>query len=133
ISAVGVVMSSCVSNRAPRVALAMPAARAIVEALRYPKQSSGSAAVGLATFLAFGEMTTLFVTASTGALLVQGLLPEPAASQFTWGYWFLAALVPNAILFALSYGAILVLYRPESLGRVDIDTVRLQRELLGPL
>ena len=68
LSAVGVIVSGGVANGAPRVALAAPAARGMADALRYRPGSREAAALGLATYLAFGELTALFSTSSISLL-----------------------------------------------------------------
>jgi CRP-like cAMP-binding protein/di/tricarboxylate transporter len=133
LGALGVLLSSCIPNGTPRVSLAAPAARAMHEALRLGARSPGSAALGMIVFLAFGELTTLFLTGSTVGLLLHGLMPPAAQAQLTWGGWFVAALVPNALFALLSLAAILLVLRPPLRISVDRPTIEVQRLLLGPL
>jgi CRP-like cAMP-binding protein/di/tricarboxylate transporter len=133
LGALGVLLSSCIPNGTPRVSLAAPAARAMHEALRLGARSPGSAALGLIVFLTFGELTTLFLTGSTVGLLLHGLMPPAAQAQLTWGGWFVAALLPNALFAILSLAAILIVLRPPLRISVDRPTIEVQRLLLGPL
>ncbi|MBI3964396.1 MAG: anion permease [Chloroflexi bacterium] len=133
LAAVGIILTAGVASGSARIALAAPATRGIADALKFRRHSGGAVALGLITYLSFNQISTMFVTGSNVGLLLQGLLPEPAHSQFTWGYWFLASLAPNAILYALSLTAILLIYRPNLGGSVERRTIQTQRKLLGPL
>jgi DASS family divalent anion:Na+ symporter len=129
----GLMLSIGISNGSSRIALAAPAARDIADALHYPRRSGGAAALGLVAFLSFSGLSNTFLTGSSWVLLLHGLMPPADQSRFTWGFWFVAAVVPNAIFFVLSYVAILVTFRPPHQGTIDLNTVRIQRELLGPV
>lgn len=133
LSVIGFVLTAGLSSRNARVTLAAPTAKEASNALRYPPRSPGSIALGMVALVSFGDLTTLFVTGSTISLLLVGLMPEATRNQFTPLYWFAAALVPNLVLFVLSYSAILVIYRPPMHTPIDRTKVRTQLELLGPI
>ncbi|MEK7214272.1 MAG: SLC13 family permease, partial [Chloroflexota bacterium] len=133
LSGLGVVLGTGVSTGSARVALAAPAARELATALRYGKQSPASAALGLSAFVGFTELGTLFVTGSPVCLLLLSMIPEVMAGQVTWGFWFVAALLPNLLFFAFSFLVIMFTLRPPLGGKTDLGTVALQRRLLGPV
>jgi di/tricarboxylate transporter len=66
-------------------------------------------------------------------LIAWGLLPADVRSQFTWGYWFLAALPPTLIVLIIVLAAIIVIFRPESEPKISYKMVQTQLEVLGPL
>jgi di/tricarboxylate transporter len=53
--------------------------------------------------------------------------------QFTWGYWFIAALPPTAIVIAVLLVCIVVLYKPEVQPVISYKMVQTQLDVLGPL
>ena len=54
-------------------------------------------------------------------------------AQFTWGYWFLAALPPTLIVIAIIMVATMLLFQPESQSKISYKMVQTQVEILGPL
>jgi divalent anion:Na+ symporter, DASS family len=54
-------------------------------------------------------------------------------AQFTWGYWFLAALPPTLVVIAIVLVAIIFLYRPETKPQISYKMVENQMEILGPV
>ncbi len=133
ISLVGLGLSAGIASRTARSAMAAPAAREVADALRFAKNSPEAAALGLIAYLGFGEISTVFVTGSTISLLLRGMLPEPWHTQSTFGAWFVAASIPNLLLFVMAYAAIFLLYRPRVHIPVDYRKVQTQLQLLGPL
>src|SRR5215213_9128508 len=133
LGALGVVLSPGMPDPAGRVMLATPLAQDIAETLRYPERSQGSAGLALATYFGFGMMGPLFLTGSSGALIVYGLLPQETRAQIDWVHWFLAALPTCLILFVLTMGFVLTRYRPEGSDDLPEATLALQGRVLGPL
>lgn len=131
LAGLGLVFSPAMPNLTARAALAAPVALEIAEALRLPPRSPAAVRLGLATFLGFGQMGTLFLSGTTGGLLVYGLLPPEARAEVGWVGWLVGALPLHAVLLALSFGALLRLYRPEpgAVGRPA--ALAEQRRLLG--
>src|SRR5262249_42015207 len=99
----------------------------------FGRQSPGAAAIGLLTFFAFLQVGELFMTGTFTGLVVHDLLPPEAKAHITWWRWFFVALVPFAVVQSLNYLTLLVMFRPHRPARVNLDAVRLQRALLGPL
>lgn len=66
-------------------------------------------------------------------MIAWGLLAPGVRAQFTWGYWFLAALPPALIVTAIIVAATMFLYQPESQSQVSYKMVQTQLEILGPL
>jgi di/tricarboxylate transporter len=133
LSATGIFMTAGITSGATRVALGVPIARGLAESLGFTRQSPGAAAIGLLTFFTFIQLDTLFLTGSFTALVVHDLLPDAIQGQITWWRWFLLALPPAAIMFALYYTFLLAHFRPASRRQVDLRAVRLQEDLLGRL
>jgi CRP-like cAMP-binding protein len=129
----GIVMTAGLTSGSTRIALGVPIARGIVDAMGFAPRSGGAAAVGLMTFFTFLQVGELFQTGTFTGLVVHDLLPPAARSQITWWRWFFIALPPFVIIGAVTYLALLFLFRPHRTGRVNLDAVRLQEALLGPL
>lgn len=133
LSGTGIFMTAGITSGATRVALGVPIARGLAESLGFGRQSPGAAAIGLLTFFTFIQLDTLFLTGSFTALVVHDLLPDAIRAQVTWWRWFLLALPPAAIMFGVYYAFLLAYFRPQSRRKVDVNAVRLQEDLLGPL
>jgi CRP-like cAMP-binding protein len=129
----GLFMTAGLSAGATRVALGVPIARGIAEALGFARRSAGAAAIGLVMYFAFVQAETLFLTGSFTALVVHDLLPAAARGQITWWRWFVVALPPLLLTFVLYYLFLLAHLRPQGARRVDVGAVRVQEELLGRL
>jgi CRP-like cAMP-binding protein/di/tricarboxylate transporter len=129
----GVVMTAGLTSGSTRIALGVPIARGMADAMGFGRQSPGAAAIGLLTFFAFLEVGELFLTGTFTGLVVHDLLPGTARASITWLRWFLVALPPFAVIETLTYLTILFMFRPQRSARVNLDSVRLQRALLGPL
>jgi divalent anion:Na+ symporter, DASS family len=129
----GVVMTAGLTSGSTRIALGVPIARGMADAMGFGRQSPGAAAIGLLTFFAFLEVGELFLTGTFTGLVVHDLLPGTARASITWLRWFLVALPPFAVIETLTYLTILAMFRPHRSARFNLDAVRLQRALLGPL
>ncbi|HSF02104.1 MAG TPA: SLC13 family permease, partial [Solirubrobacterales bacterium] len=129
----GVLMSAGLTSGSTRIALGVPIARGITDAMGFAPRSPGAAAVGLMTFFTFLQVGELFQTGTFTGLVVHDLLPEAARSQITWWKWFFVALPPFVVIGSVTYLSLLFLFKPHRMGRVNLDAVRLQQALLGPL
>jgi CRP-like cAMP-binding protein len=129
----GVLMTAGLSSGSTRIALGVPIARGITDAMGFAPRSSGAAAVGLMTFFTFLEMGELFQTGTFTGLVVHNLLPAAAKAQITWWRWFFIALPPFVVIGVVTYLVLLFRFKPHRTGRVNVDAVRLQQALLGPL
>jgi CRP-like cAMP-binding protein/di/tricarboxylate transporter len=129
----GVLMTAGLASGSTRIALGVPIARGLSDAMGFAARSSGAAAVGLMTFFTFLEMGELFQTGTFTGLVVHDLLPEAAKAQITWWRWFFIALPPFVVIGVVMYLVLLFLFKPQRTGRVNLEAVRLQQALLGPL
>jgi CRP-like cAMP-binding protein/di/tricarboxylate transporter len=129
----GVLLSAGLPGGATRIALGVPIGRGIVDAMGFAPRSPGAAAVGLLIFFTFLQMGELFLTGTFTGLLIHDLLPVAARADITWWKWFLVALPPFAMIFALTYATLLLLFKPHRAARVNLKAVRVQQELLGRL
>ena len=129
----GVLMTAGLSSGSTRIALGVPIARGITDAMGFAPRSAGAAAVGLMTFFNFLEMGELFQTGTFTGLIVHDLLPGAAKAQITWWRWFFIALPPFVVIGVVMYLVLLFRFKPHKTGRVNLEAVRLQQALLGPL
>lgn len=133
LAAAGLLFSPAMPNATARTALAAPLALEVSDALGYARRSRGSAAIGIAVLLGFGQMCALFLTASSSGLLVHSLLPADSRSRFGWVNWFLAALPLHLVIFALTYLAVMVVLRPQTPDGHSSARVQAQRRILGQM
>jgi anion transporter len=131
--AAGLIFSPVMPNATARTALAAPLVPELAAAIGYGSRSRGSAALAMAVLLGFGQMCSLFLTGSSSGLLVHSLLPAASRARFGWGHWFIAALPLHVVIFAITYGAVLLWLRPEPAAARARDTVRAQLRILGPM
>jgi len=129
----GVLMHAGLASGSTRIALGVPIARGMSDAMGFAPRSPGAAAVGLMTFFMFLEFGELFLTGTFTGLVVHDLLPAAAKVQITWWRWFFIALPPFIVIGVVMYLFLLFRFKPHRTGRVNLDTVQLQRTLLGPL
>jgi CRP-like cAMP-binding protein/di/tricarboxylate transporter len=129
----GVLMTAGLASGSTRIALGVPIARGLSDAMGFTARSAGAAAVGLMTFFTFLEMGELFQTGTFTGLIVHDLLPEAAKAQITWWRWFFIALPPFVVIGVGMYLVLLFLFKPHRTGRVNLEAVRLQQALLGPI
>lgn len=129
----GIVVMALIPQQSARTAIISQMLVNLSESLGYKNPSRASTGMFAASFLGLGQLGFLFLTGSTTSLIAWGLLPADVRSQFTWGYWFLAALPPTLVVTVLVLLSIIFLYPPESQAKVSYRMVRNQLEILGPL
>ena len=129
----GVVVMALIPQQTARTVVISQMLVNLSDSLGYKTPSRASTGLFAASFLGLGQLGFLFLTGSTTSLIAWGLLPADVRSQFTWGYWFLAALPPTAIVLAIVLGAIVVIFRPETEPKISYKMVQTQLEILGPL
>jgi anion transporter len=129
----GVVVMALIPQQTARTVVISQMLVNLSESLGYKTPSKASTGLFAASFLGLGQLGFLFLTGSTTSLIAWGLLPADVRSQFTWGYWFLAAAPPALIVLAIILAAITLIYRPESEPKISYKMVQTQLEVLGPL
>ncbi len=129
----GVVITALIPQQTARTAISSQMLLNLSESLGYKTPSKASTGLFVATFLGLGQLGFLYLTGSTSNLLAWGLLPKDVRAQFTWGYWFLAALPPTLVVIAVVLVSIIFLYRPESQSQISYKMVQNQVEILGPV
>ncbi len=132
LAGVGVLFSPAMPNATARTALVAPLTAEIVAAVGYAPRSRGSAALGLAVLLGFGQMCSLFLTGSSSGLLVHSLLPPDSRARFGWVSWFLAAIPLHLVIFGVTFLAIGLVLRPGRPTTRSSRVVQAQRQILGP-
>ncbi len=129
----GVVVMALIPQQTARTAITSQMLVNLSESLGYKTPSKASTGLFAASFLGLGQLGFLFLTGSTTSLIAWGLLPNDVRAQFTWGYWFIAALPPTLVVIAIVLAAIMFLYRPESQPKISYSMVHTQLGVLGRL
>ena len=129
----GIVVMALIPQQSARTAIISQMLVNLSESLGYKNPSKASTGLFVASFLGLGQLGFLFLTGSTTSLIAWGLLPADVREQFTWGYWFLAALPPTLVVVIIVLASTMFLYRPESKAKVSYKMVQNQIEVLGPL
>lgn len=129
----GIVVMALIPQQSARTAIISQMLINLSESLGYKNPSKASTGLFVASFLGLGQLGFLFLTGSTTSLIAWGLLPSDVRAQFTWGYWFLAALPPTLVVVAVVLISTIFLYRPESQAQISYKMVQNQLEILGPL
>ena len=132
----GVLIGPAVPNATGRVTLIAPALTELVEALGYAPGSPAAAGLAMAALIGFGQMSAVFLTSSTTAVLVYAVLPPATRDDLTWLSWAGRAAPANLLLLSGLIAAIVGLYRPRAAGRraesIRPGALALPRALLGP-
>ena len=90
----GVLSGPLLPTGKARAAVAVPVSQAISDASGFAPRSNGSAAISLAAFVGFSQMSFIFLTGSAYNLIGWNFLPAAAKAEFGWLSWFCAALLP---------------------------------------
>jgi anion transporter len=129
----GIVVMALIPQQSARTAIISQMLVNLSESLGYKNPSKASTGLFVASFLGLGQLGFLFLTGSTTSLIAWGLLPADVREQFTWGYWFLAALPLTLVVVVIILSSTLFLYRPESKAQVSYKMVQNQLDVLGSL
>jgi anion transporter len=129
----GIVVMALIPQQTARTVITSQMLVNLSESLGYKTPSRASTGLFVASFLGLGQLGFLFLTGSTTSLIAWGLLPADVRAQFTWGYWFLAALPPTLIVVAIILLGAIVLYRPETQPKISYTMVQTQLHILGRL
>ncbi len=129
----GVVVMALIPQQTARTVITSQMLVNLSESLGYKTPSRASTGLFVASFLGLGQLGFLFLTGSTTSLIAWGLLPADVRAQFTWGYWFVAALPPTLVVIVLILFCSILIYRPESQPKISYTMVRTQLNILGSL
>jgi len=129
----GIVVMALIPQQSARTAIISQMLINLSESLGYKNPSKASTGLFVASFLGLGQLGFLFLTGSTTSLIAWGLLPNDVRAQFTWGYWFLAALPPTLVVTVIVLIGAILIYRPESHAQISYKMVQNQLDVLGPL
>ena len=129
----GVVVMALIPQQTARTVITSQMLVNLSESLGYKTPSKASTGLFVASFLGLGQLGFLFLTGSTTSLIAWGLLPDDVRAQFTWGYWFLAALPPTLVVFIIILLCTIFIYRPETQPKISYTLVRTQLSILGQL
>ena len=129
----GIVVMALIPQQSARTAIISQMLINLSESLGYKNPSKASTGLFVASFLGLGQLGFLFLTGSTTSLIAWGLLPDDVRAQFTWGYWFLAALPPTLVVTVIVLIGSILVYRPETHAQISYKMVQNQLDVLGPL
>ena len=129
----GVVVMALIPQQTARTVITSQMLVNLSESLGYKTPSKASTGLFVASFLGLGQLGFLFLTGSTTSLIAWGLLPNDVRAQFTWGYWFIAALPPTLVVIVIILLCSVILFRPESQPKISYTMVQTQLNILGPL
>jgi di/tricarboxylate transporter len=129
----GIVVMALIPQQSARTAIISQMLVNLSESLGYKNPSKASTGLFAASFLGLGQLGFLFLTGSTTSLIAWGLLPVDVRAQFTWGYWFVAAVPPTLVVVVVILLSIMFLYRPEAQANISYKMVQTQLDVLGPL
>ena len=129
----GIVVMALIPQQSARTAIISQMLVNLTESLGYKNPSKASTGLFVASFLGLGQLGFLFLTGSTTSLIAWGLLPPDVRAQFTWGFWFLAALPPTLVVTGIVLVSSIWLYRPETHAHISYKMVQNQIDVLGPL
>lgn len=129
----GIVVMALIPQQTARTVITSQMLVNLSESLGYKTPSRASTGLFVASFLGLGQLGFLFLTGSTTSLIAWGLLPADVRAQFTWGYWFLAALPPTLVVVVMILLGAVLLYRPESRPKISYTMVQTQLDILGRL
>jgi anion transporter len=129
----GIIVMALIPQQSARTAIISQMLLNLSDSLGYKNPSKASTGLFVASFLGLGQLGFLFLTGSTTSLIAWGLLPADVREQFTWGYWFVAALPPTLVVTAIILFSAMFLYQPETQARVSYKMVQDQLDVLGPL
>ena len=129
----GILVMALIPQQTARTVITSQMLVNLSESLGYKTPSRASTGLFVASFLGLGQLGFLFLTGSTTSLIAWGLLPADVRAQFTWGYWFLAALPPTLVVVAIILLCTILLYRPESQPKISYTMVQTQLNILGRL
>ncbi len=129
----GVLVMALIPQQTARTVITSQMLVNLSESLGYKTPSKASTGLFVASFLGLGQLGFLFLTGSTTSLIAWGLLPADVRAQFTWGYWFMAALPPTLVVIGVILICTILLYRPESQPKISYTMVRTQLNILGRL
>jgi anion transporter len=88
----GVLSGPLLPTSKARAAVAVPISQAISDAAGFTPRSNGSAAIALAAFVGFSQMSFIFLTGNVSNLIAWNFLPPAFKAEFGWLTWFSAAL-----------------------------------------
>lgn len=117
-----------------RAAVAAPVSQAIARTAGFKPRSNGAAAISLAAFVGFSQMSFLFLTASEVCLIAWNFLPPATKADFGWLPWFLVALPAGLCVSATMFVAIRwLLPLSEDESRLLTQSARAVVDELGPM
>ena len=128
----GIVSTVLIPSAQARVTFMGPVVLGVVDTLKYPPRSRGSAGLALAAFTGFCLATTLFLTGTPTCLLAWRVLPEATRAQVSWLGWLQAVLVLEGVSLGAALAWVAWRHRPAEPTSVRPSLLHAQLQMLGP-
>lgn len=129
----GTIISPALPSVTAKAVFASQLAKSIGDEMGYEDNSTGLAGLYAAMYQGFVTIFPLFLTGGIFSVLMRSSLPKDIQAQFTWVYWFYAALPWGIVVFILSYFAIQLLYKPQQNQQLTKEYFLAQLRDLGPM
>lgn len=126
---IGVVITPVLPSANGRLALISPILLEMMDSVGYRPNSPCTRRIAMSTMTGFGLTSCLFLTGKPIHLAVHGMLPAASGATFTWGFWFLAALVPGLMIFSLNLLSATLLYKDSAAAQHTLDKSLLNTQL----
>lgn len=136
--ATGIIIAPMIPSLTAKSAILGSFSSAAAKALGYEKGSKASSGMFCATWIAAGILGCAFLSGAVPVFTILGFLDADAQATWTWGKWFMAALVWLIVIAVLSYFFILSFYNPAkdkkfTAKAIDKGFAKSQLAELGPM
>jgi DASS family divalent anion:Na+ symporter len=129
----GTVIGPLIPSGNVKCTILAPFAVSMNREIGFEKSSKGAAGLFSAMFIPTGVTAHGFYSGSVLVFITLSVLPDGIKSGFTWLSWFQAAFVWMFATLILSYCAIMLLYKPQSEGKISKGFAQARLEELGPM
>ena len=130
----GTIVGPLVPSMAAKVSMLTPLAMGIGDELGYERFGKPMQGLFLAMFCGVRSVAPAVLSASVIGYCLLGLLPADVQARFDMLHWLLAALPWFIVVVVLTYGSIVLLYRPKGEGASKDTKAPVQKgEDLGPM
>lgn len=128
---IGFVLALGIPSITVRIAIIMPVAFALTQALGLQARSRGTSLICLGAWIMSIVPGYAFLTGSLYGPFLMGAIAPELRDRFTWTNWLIAFMPPVVLLSALLFVALLVLFRPEKPLQAGREVIAQQIKLLG--
>lgn len=131
----GLLLNPLIPSSSAKVALGVPIAGTVSEAMGFAPRSKGSAGLGLAGMIFFGFTAPFFMTGSYTNVMAYSLAGGGAGAELTWLNWFVYAFPALLVFLVGMWLWITMRYKPEKGEKptVSEEVLVAQLRILGKL